>query len=29
MNNSMDYRTLVQQLPDWVQPAHDGMEIAL
>ena len=29
MNNSMDYQTLVEQLPDWVQPAHDGMEIAL
>ena len=29
MNNSMDYQTLVEQLPDWVQPAHDGLEIAL
>jgi phosphoribosyl 1,2-cyclic phosphate phosphodiesterase len=29
MNNSMDYRTLVSQLPDWVQPAHDGLEITL
>ena len=29
MNNSMDYRTLVGELPDWAAPAHDGMEIEL
>ena len=29
MNNSMDYRTLVAELPDWAAPAHDGLEIAL
>jgi phosphoribosyl 1,2-cyclic phosphate phosphodiesterase len=27
MNNSMDYRTLVAELPDWAAPAHDGLEI--
>jgi len=27
MNNSMDYRTLVEELPDWAAPAHDGLEI--
>ena len=29
MNNSMDYRTLVRELPDWAAPAHDGLEIDL
>ena len=29
MNNSMDYRTLLSELPDWAAPAHDGLEIAL
>ncbi|QIL02504.1 MBL fold metallo-hydrolase [Sphingomonas sinipercae] len=29
MNNSMDYRTLVAELPDWAAPAFDGLEIAL
>jgi len=29
MNNSMDYRTLVAELPDWAAPAHDGLEIEL
>jgi phosphoribosyl 1,2-cyclic phosphate phosphodiesterase len=27
MNNSMDYRTLVRELPDWATPAYDGLEI--
>jgi phosphoribosyl 1,2-cyclic phosphate phosphodiesterase len=29
LNNSMDYRTLVTELPDWAAPAHDGLEIVL
>lgn len=29
MNNSMDYRTLLAELPEGVVPAHDGLEIAL
>ena len=29
MNNSMDYRTLVEELPGWAAPAHDGLEIEL
>ena len=29
MNNSLDYRTLAAELPDWAAPAHDGLEIAL
>ncbi len=29
MNNSMDYRSLLSELPDWAAPAHDGLEIAL
>jgi phosphoribosyl 1,2-cyclic phosphate phosphodiesterase len=29
MNNSMDYRTLVNELPDWAAPAYDGQEIEL
>jgi phosphoribosyl 1,2-cyclic phosphate phosphodiesterase len=29
LNNSMDYRTLVDELPTWAAPAHDGLEIEL
>ena len=29
MNNSMDYRTLVDELPEWASPSHDGLEIEL
>ncbi len=29
MNNSMDYRTLLDELPEWAAPAHDGLEIEL
>ena len=29
LNNSMDYATLVADLPDWAAPAHDGLEIEL
>ena len=29
MGNGLDYRTLVQSLPDWAAPAHDGLEIDL
>ena len=29
MNNSMDYQTLVAELPEWAAPAHDGLEIEL
>lgn len=29
MNSSLDYATLVRELPDWAAPAHDGLEIAL
>jgi phosphoribosyl 1,2-cyclic phosphate phosphodiesterase len=29
MDNSMDYDTLVAELPEGVEPAYDGMEIAL
>jgi phosphoribosyl 1,2-cyclic phosphate phosphodiesterase len=29
MNNSMDYATLVRDLPEWAAPAHDGLEIEL
>lgn len=29
LNNSMDYATLVSELPDWAAPAHDGLEIVL
>lgn len=29
MGNGLDYRTLVAELPDWAEPAHDGLEIAL
>lgn len=29
LNNSMDYRTLLNELPDWAEPAYDGLEIEL
>ena len=29
LDNSMDYRSLLSELPDWVAPAHDGLEIVL
>ena len=29
LNNSMDYATLIGELPDWAAPAHDGLEIEL
>lgn len=29
LNNSMDYQSLVSELPDWAAPAHDGLEIEL
>ena len=29
MGNGLDYRTLVAELPDWAEPAYDGLEIAL
>ncbi|HEX4761504.1 MAG TPA: MBL fold metallo-hydrolase [Sphingomicrobium sp.] len=29
LNNSMDYRALVGELPGWAAPAHDGLEIEL
>jgi phosphoribosyl 1,2-cyclic phosphate phosphodiesterase len=29
MGNSLDYATLVAELPDWAAPAHDGLEISL
>ena len=29
LNNRMDYRTLVDELPEWAAPAHDGLEIAV
>ena len=29
MGNGLDYRTLVDELPDWAAPAHDGLEIIL
>lgn len=28
MGNGLDYRTLVDELPDWAAPGHDGLEIA-
>lgn len=28
MGNSLDYRSLVAELPDWAAPAYDGLEIA-
>lgn len=29
MGNGLDYRTLVNSLPDWAAPAHDGLEVTL
>jgi phosphoribosyl 1,2-cyclic phosphate phosphodiesterase len=29
MGNSLDYRTLVAELPDWAEPGFDGCEIEL
>lgn len=29
MNNSMDYASLKRDLPDWAEPAFDGLEIEL
>lgn len=29
MGNGLDYRTLVDELPDWAAPAHDGLELIL
>jgi hypothetical protein len=29
MDNSLDYRTLIDEVPDGVEPAYDGMEIEL
>jgi phosphoribosyl 1,2-cyclic phosphate phosphodiesterase len=29
MNNSLDYRALVAELPDWAAPAFDGLQIEL
>ena len=29
LNNSMDYATLLGELPDWAAPGHDGLEIEL
>ena len=29
MNNSMDYASLLTELPEWAAPAHDGLEIIL
>jgi phosphoribosyl 1,2-cyclic phosphate phosphodiesterase len=29
MDNSMDYASLVAELPEGVEPAYDGMEIVL
>ena len=29
LNNSMDYATLVSELPEWAAPAHDGLEFEL
>lgn len=29
MGNGLDYRTLVDELPDWACPGYDGMEISL
>lgn len=27
MGNGLDYRTLLKELPDWAEPAYDGLEI--
>lgn len=29
MGNGLDYRTLVAELPDWAEPAFDGLEVVL
>ena len=29
MDNSMDYRTLLGELPAGVEPGYDGLEVAL
>ncbi len=29
LDNSMDYATLVKELPDWAEPAFDGQEVEL
>lgn len=29
MGNGLDYRTLVNELPDWAAPAYDGLELEL
>ena len=29
MGNGLDYRTLLDELPDWAAPAYDGLEIVL
>ncbi len=29
MGNSLDYRSLIAELPDWATPAYDGLEIEL
>ena len=29
MGNGMDYQALVEKLPDWAAPAHDGLEVVL
>ena len=29
MGNGLDYRTLVAEVPDWAEPAYDGLEIDL
>jgi len=29
MGNGLDYQTLCAELPDWAEPAYDGLEIAL
>jgi phosphoribosyl 1,2-cyclic phosphate phosphodiesterase len=29
LDNSMDYQTLVDELPEGVEPAYDGLEIEL
>lgn len=28
MGNGLDYRTLIAELPDWAEPAYDGLEFA-
>jgi phosphoribosyl 1,2-cyclic phosphate phosphodiesterase len=29
LNNKMDYHTLLEELPKWAAPAHDGLELSL